>query len=676
MARLIAALAVLGLLGCDGSSGNGDITSVTATSGGGLTGGATRGPASLGMSTSCSSTQVLAWDGNSWECAANGSGGAGDIEGVTAGAGLINGGTSGTVTLDVACGSGMTCNANDVTLNLAVQDCSAGQFFDSNTATGAFTCVAEVGDVSSVVAGTALVTGGTSGAVTVDVACLAGGGLTCNADDITILTTCTDGQILKWDDGGSAWECADDDSGAGGAGDITGVVAGAGLTGGATSGTATVDVACGAGITCAADAISADYTPIGTCSAGSSIRDIAADGTVTCETDTDTDTDTTYSEGTGIDITGTVVSANLAVQNCSAGEFFDSNTATGTFSCVAEVGDISSIVFTAGGGMSSSGTTTSSGAATVGLNTGCSTNQILKWNGTAWACAADADTGASGGDITSVVAGTGLTGGATSGAATLDIGCGSNMSCGADSINLANSVTIADDLTVTDELTAPELYTSGPSIHDFGMVRWSNGTATSAATYDTAIERSAANTLVVTDATGTAESKWRDLITRNFYADFSINVSSGAPIRWSSTTSPTGSADTGIGRNTAGVVEINNGTLGTLRDLYSRSIVTDATISVGDYIIDSSGTATLSGCTGTVVGGDTFGFVDVTVEDTECAVVFPISHGVVAAICVVSPAQSSAPTGILYISARSGSGFTVKNTTSPMPDFTYVCGAP
>jgi hypothetical protein len=36
-----------------------------------------------------------------------------------------------------------------------------------------------------------------------------------------------------------------------------------------------------------------------TCAAGSSIRAIAADGTVTCEVDTDSDTNTTYSRGAG-----------------------------------------------------------------------------------------------------------------------------------------------------------------------------------------------------------------------------------------------------------------------------------------------------------------------------------------------------------------------------------------
>lgn len=43
-------------------------------------------------------------------------------------------------------------------------------------------------------------------------------------------------------------------------------------------------------------------------------------------------------------------------------------------------------------------------------------------------------------------------------------------------------------------------------------------------------------------------------------------------ISWSSSADATGAADTAIGRNAAGVVEINNGTAGTYRDLIFRDV--------------------------------------------------------------------------------------------------------
>ncbi len=101
--------------------------------------------------------------------------------------------------------------------------------------------------------------------------------------------------------------------------DITGVTAGSGLTGGASSGTATLDVGAGDGINVAADSVAVDVTDIlgtgltessnnidvdtsviqarvsGTCAAGSSIRAISDTGAVTCEADSVNDADASAS---------------------------------------------------------------------------------------------------------------------------------------------------------------------------------------------------------------------------------------------------------------------------------------------------------------------------------------------------------------------------------------------
>ncbi len=122
-----------------------------------------------------------------------------------------------------------------------------------------------------------------------------GGGMMLDIDGVEVVTTATDqdavgalscasGEVAKYN--GSAWNCAPDDG--------TTYSAGTGMS---LSGT-TFSVNTGV--------IQARVN--GTCNAGSSIRAIASNGTVTCEPDTDTDTNTTYSAGTGMTLSGTTFS--------------------------------------------------------------------------------------------------------------------------------------------------------------------------------------------------------------------------------------------------------------------------------------------------------------------------------------------------------------------------------
>jgi len=171
-------------------------------------------------------------------------GNVGDITGVNAGAGLTGTATSGDATLNIGAGTGITVNADNIAINFKDEDNmssnsathaatqqSVKAYVDSqiqtkdNTdeitegsnlyftnervddrvnallvagtgitstyddAAGTFTINGQVGDVTSVVSGTGLTGGGTSGDVTVNV--VGGTGIIANANDIAIDTSVT-----------------------------------------------------------------------------------------------------------------------------------------------------------------------------------------------------------------------------------------------------------------------------------------------------------------------------------------------------------------------------------------------------------------------------------------------------------------------------------------------------
>ncbi|HEY5948200.1 MAG TPA: hypothetical protein VIV40_22040 [Kofleriaceae bacterium] len=212
-----------GTVACaDDSAGTGDITEVAA--GSGLVGGAMAGAATLAL-MSCTANQVLKSTGSGWMCAADND--TGDITGVTAGPGLVGGGASGAVTLSLP------------------TSCSAGQLLKWNGST--WGCAADTDtDTNS---------GGTITGVSVGAAGgLMGGGTTGNVS-LSLPNNCSSGQLLKYN--GSVWACSNDiDTSSGGT--ITGVAAGAGLTGGGSTGNVTVNVGQGVGVVVQADTIGLD----------------------------------------------------------------------------------------------------------------------------------------------------------------------------------------------------------------------------------------------------------------------------------------------------------------------------------------------------------------------------------------------------------------------------------
>ncbi|MBL9015501.1 MAG: hypothetical protein JNL83_15055 [Myxococcales bacterium] len=210
-------------------SGTGDVTGVTA--GTGLQGGGASGDLTLSLIQTCAMNQILKWSGTAWQCSAD-SGGVGTITGVSIGpaGGIMGGGTTGNVMISLL----NTCSMNQVLKwNGASWGCAADADTDTNSG----------GDITSVT--TAVGTGLQGGVAMGDAA-------------LSLLTTCSMNQVLKWS--GSGWFCANDNDSPGGTGDITDVIAGNGLTGGAASGAATINVVAGSGIVVDADTVSLDYS--------------------------------------------------------------------------------------------------------------------------------------------------------------------------------------------------------------------------------------------------------------------------------------------------------------------------------------------------------------------------------------------------------------------------------
>lgn len=155
------------------------------------------------------------------------------------------------------------------------------------------------------------------------------------AEDVQarIAQACNTGSSIRAINADGTVEC---ESGNDATGDITSVVAGAGLTGGSTLGDATLAVDTGA--------IQSRVT--GDCAVGSAIRAINSDGSVTCETDDDSGDITAVNTGPGLtggDVSGAI---DLGVDTeylqrrvtgtCPEGRSVRAIHANGTVTCAAE----------------------------------------------------------------------------------------------------------------------------------------------------------------------------------------------------------------------------------------------------------------------------------------------------------------------------------------------------
>jgi hypothetical protein len=452
-------------------TGDGTITGVTTASGSGLTGGGTSGSLNLSLTNACAANQVLQWSGSGWVCITLAGGGT--ITGVTAGTGLSGGGTSGNVTLNL--------NTAQVPLLAATNTFTGNQTVDGNlSATGfvsgsGFQIGSNLFDYGSFTsenaftgfAGNAATTGqGNTGTGVGALASISSGTVNTAIGylSLTSETTGSENTALgyealqnattpSWNTAVGLSALAFDTTG----GSNTAVGSAALVFNNTGSNNSGIGIYAGyafPNLTGSNDTFLGAFTSPGSATSINNATAIGANAEVTASN--------SLVLGSINGVNGATASTNVGIGTTTPAYALDVH-GTGNFTGTVNfasgqtfpgTGTITGV--TAGSGLTGGGT---SGSVNLGLNTACAATQILQWNGTSWACS-----NAGAGTITGVTAGADLTGGGTSGNITLNLNTASvpllsanNTYTGSQTINNIEVISGSNGggmLQVTNNLTS------------------------------------------------------------------------------------------------------------------------------------------------------------------------------------------------------------------------------
>ena len=229
---------------------------------------------------------------------------------------------------------------------------------------------------------------------------------------VGLVTTCADGQLLKYTAIGG-WACATDIDTNTDAQTLTW-----------NSGTNILSIGGGNTVDLTSLKDNTDNQAL-TWNSGTRQLSLTNGGTVTIA-----DNDTTYSNGNGLSLTGTVFAISAPTCTGTTAKLLWSGTA---FTCGTDVD--TDTTYTAGSGLSLTGTTFAL------AQQGATTGQVLKWNGTAWVPAADTDT-------------------------TYTAGTGISITAGSIAATLGTDITSAE--IVDGTITAADLANSGATAGTYG----------------------------------------------------------------------------------------------------------------------------------------------------------------------------------------------------------------